>query len=372
MDYKEYLQSEQWQKRRNEALINDGFRCKICKSEENLNVHHLTYERLGEEKDEDLIVLCERCHSKWHKIEKHTSLENVDFSTDAEIILEKSKKGYNFLDGISTGYKKLDEMTSGFNSSDLVVLAGRPSMGKTSFALNIARNISLDYGIPVGYFSLETTIQNLVFRLICTESKINPMAARTGKLTKSEQDRLKEQTTKILDIPLYINDNLFDIYDILTNAYYLKEKKNIELLFIDYLQLINIKNNNNALQEMDSNLRLLKNISIELDIPIVLLSQVSRNVESRDKSKKPVLSDLKGSGSIEEIADLILFLYRPEYYGIMEFEDTGQSTHNMCEVLISKQRNGPTGSSRLTYLKEFGKFGDPDIFAEFNNSNDSF
>ncbi len=265
--------------------------------------------------------------------------------------------------GVPTGYKKLDELTAGLQPSDLVILAGRPSMGKTAFALNLARNAAVDHGIPIGFFSLEMSADALAMRLLCTEAKVNMMNVRTGKLTKEEMERLTEHAPKLMSAPIFIDDTPgMNVLELRAKARRLKSEHNIQFLIIDYLQLMEGHKGENRQQEITHISRSLKAIAKELDVPVLALSQLSRAVESRDKTKRPQLSDLRESGAIEQDADVVFFVYRPEYYGIMEFPDTGDSTHNMCEIIIGKQRNGPTGDVRLTFLKEFGKFGDPDLF----------
>ncbi|MBD3226384.1 MAG: replicative DNA helicase [Caldithrix sp.] len=263
--------------------------------------------------------------------------------------------------GVPTGYKKLDELTAGLQRGDLVVLAGRPSMGKTALALNFARNAAVEHGIPVGFFSLEMSSEALVLRLLCTESKVNQMAVRTGQLSKKEENNLTQHVAKLDKAPIYIDDTpSMNVLELRAKARRLKAEHNVQMLFVDYLQLMEGTKGENRQQEITHISRSIKAVAKELDIPVVALSQLSRATETRDKSKKPQLSDLRESGAIEQDADVVMFVYRPEYYNIQEFED-GLPTHNMCEVIIGKQRNGPTGSSRLRFLKEFGKFGDPDF-----------
>ena len=265
--------------------------------------------------------------------------------------------------GVATGYKKLDELTAGLQTSDLVVLAGRPSMGKTAFALNIARNAAVEYGFPVGIFSLEMSADALVTRLLCTEAKVNMMSVRTAKLTSDEFNRLTGHSAKLMAAPIFIDDSpSMNVLELQAKARRLKSEKNVQLLIIDYLQLMEGTKGENRQQEITHISRAIKGIAKELDVPVLALSQLSRAVEQREKNKRPQLSDLRESGAIEQDADVVMFVYRPEYYGIAEFEDNGQSTRNMCEIIIGKQRNGPTGKARLTFLKEFGKFGDPDFF----------
>ncbi len=283
----------------------------------------------------------------------HATFERID---------QLYHSGHSGVTGVPSDYKKLDEMTAGFQSSDLIVLAGRPSMGKTAFALNLARNAAVDHGMPVGIFSLEMSSEALVMRLLCTESKVNQMKVRTGKLSKDDMDNLTTHVGNLMNAPIYIDDTpSLNVLELRAKARRLKAEANIQMLLIDYLQLMDGTKGENRQQEITHISRSIKGIAKELDIPVVALSQLSRQVESRDKFKRPQLSDLRESGAIEQDADVVLFVYRPEYYQIQEFED-GTSTHNMCEIIIGKQRNGPVGSTRLTFLKEFGKFGDPDLF----------
>jgi replicative DNA helicase len=262
--------------------------------------------------------------------------------------------------GIGSGFKKLDELTAGFQASDFIVLAGRPSMGKTAFALNLMRNAAVDHGIPVGFFSLEMSAASLVQRLMCTEAKVNQLNVRTGKLTPDEMRRLANHVGKLDEAPIYIDDSPgLNVLQLRSKARRLVSDKHVKMFVIDYLQLMEGSKEENRQQEITKISRALKGIAKELDVPVIALSQLSRAVESRDKSKKPQLSDLRESGAIEQDADMVMFVYRPEYYQIETFEDTGTSTHNQCEIIIGKQRNGPIDTVRLTFLKEFGKFSDP-------------
>lgn len=264
--------------------------------------------------------------------------------------------------GVRMGFKKLDQLTAGLQPSDLVILAGRPSMGKTAFALNIARNAAVDAGVPVGIFSLEMSADALVMRLVCTEAEVDQMKARTGMISKKEMRKITLNVDTLHNAPIFIDDSpSLNVMELRAKARRLKAEQNIQLLIIDYLQLMEGKGENRQ-QEITHISRAIKGVAKELDIPVMALSQLSRAVESRDKTKRPQLSDLRESGAIEQDADVVMFVYRPEYYDIEEFDDTNASTKNICEIIIGKQRNGPTGFSRLTFKKEFGRFGDsPDV-----------
>ncbi len=283
----------------------------------------------------------------------HTTFEKID------TLFHSNTSG---ITGVASGYKKMDEMTAGFQPADFIVLAGRPSMGKTALALNLARNAAIDHGMPIGFFSLEMSAESLVMRLLCTEAKVNQMAVRTGKLAKHEMERLTSHVGKLMNAPIYIDDSpSLNVLELRAKARRLKAEAHVQMLMIDYLQLMEGTKGENRQQEITHISRSIKGIAKELDIPVIALSQLSRQTENRDKFKRPQLSDLRESGAIEQDADVVMFVYRPEYYKIEEFED-GTSTHNMCEVIIGKQRNGPVGTVKLTFLKEFGKFGEPDLF----------
>lgn len=267
--------------------------------------------------------------------------------------------------GIASDFKKLDEMTAGFQKSDFIVLAGRPSMGKTAFALNLMRNAAVDHSLPIGFFSLEMSAEALVLRLLCTESRVNQMAVRTGRMNAEEMKRLSKYVGVLDQAPIYIDDTPgLNILQLRSKARRLVADKDVKLFVIDYLQLMEGSKEESRQQEITKISRSLKGLAKELDVPVIALSQLSRAVETRDKSRKPQLSDLRESGAIEQDADVVLFVYRPEYYDIQTFEDTGESTHNKSEIIIGKQRNGPVGTIRLTFLKEYGKFADPAPFIE--------
>jgi replicative DNA helicase len=267
--------------------------------------------------------------------------------------------------GVPSGFKKLDEFTAGFQKSDFIVVAGRPSMGKTAFALNLARFAAVEHKIPVGLFSLEMAAEALVLRLLCTEAMINQTNVRTGKLSADELKRMAQHVGVLGEAPIYIDDSAgLNILQLRSKARRLVAEKNIQMFIVDYMQLMESSKEENRQQEITKISRSLKSLAKELSVPVIALSQLSRAVETRDKSHRPQLSDLRESGAIEQDADVVMFVYRPEYYNIKEFEDTREPTYNKCEIIIGKQRNGPTGNVKLNFLKEFGKFSDPTPFTE--------
>ncbi len=280
--------------------------------------------------------------------------------------------GQEGLSGIPTGFPVLDEYTSGWQNGDLIIIAARPGMGKTAFVLTMARNISIDHRKPVALFNLEMTSSQLVKRLISIETEIPSEVLRNGKLSDKEWSLLHNSMDKMQSAPVYINDSsMLSIFDIRAQARRMKSQYDIGLLVIDYLQLVNAqtggKQNFNREQEISTISRNLKSLAKELDIPVIALSQLSRKVEERsDKSghKRPQLSDLRESGAIEQDADIVSFIYRPEYYKIETWEDD-TPTENQAEFIIAKHRNGKTGEIRLKFEGHIGRFSDLSISNEF-------
>lgn len=265
--------------------------------------------------------------------------------------------------GISSGFLGLDRMTQGFHKSELTIVAARPSMGKTAFVLSIARNMAVLFKKPVVIFSLEMPAQALTQRLIAAEAEIDAQKLRTGKLDPHELELLHKKTTILSNAPIIIDDTAaLSIDELRSKCRRLKVERNIECVIIDYLQLMHINTESKGMnreQEIAKISRSLKTLAKDLDIPVIALSQLSRGVETRP-DKRPQLSDLRESGSIEQDADVVMFLYRPEYYGLETDPETGLSNKNVAEVIIGKQRNGPTGRVRLKFLNQFVKFVNED------------
>ncbi len=274
----------------------------------------------------------------------------------------KDKEGG--LTGIPSGFTKLDRITSGFQKSDLVILAARPGMGKTAMVLSVARNASLLSEQPraIAIFSLEMSNKQLVTRMISGESEIPGEKLRKGTLAPHEWEQLNTKVARLSEAPIFIDDTpALSVFELRSKCRRLKEQNNIEMIIIDYLQLMrgddsNNKNGNRE-QEVSYISRSLKALAKELDVPVIALAQLSRASEKRGAAAIPMLSDLRESGSIEQDADMVMFIYRPEYYGITEFEDGG-STHGVAELHIAKHRNGSLDSLRLRFVHEFTKFKD--------------
>ncbi|MCS6903939.1 MAG: replicative DNA helicase [Bacteroidia bacterium] len=274
--------------------------------------------------------------------------------------LEELKNKGSSITGIPTGFKKLDEMTAGWQKSDLIIVAARPAMGKTAFILSIARNAAVLANKAVAIFSLEMAATQLVQRLLCAEAELDAQKMRTGNLDENEWRQLNAKIAQLIKAPIYIDDTpALAIHDLRAKCRRLKMEKNIDMVVIDYLQLMRAENvkGANREQEIASISRSLKQLAKELEIPVIALSQLSRAVETRGGDKRPMLSDLRESGSIEQDADVVMFLYRPEYYGLLTDED-GNPTQGIAEVIIGKQRNGPVDKVRLQFISRFAKFMD--------------
>ncbi len=253
--------------------------------------------------------------------------------------------------GVPTGYPDLDRLTSGFQSSDFIVIAGRPSMGKTSLMLNIAENVALEHGIPVGIFSLEMSKEQIVQRLLSSQSRIPGNRIRTGYIRKDEWDALLRSASRLRDAPIFIDDTpAIGLMEMRAKARRLKARHNLGLLCVDYLQLARgLGSAENRQMEISQISQGLKALAKELSIPVVAGSQLSRAVESREK-KRPVLSDLRESGAIEQDADLVIFIYREEVY------NPSDDVRGRAEIIIGKHRNGPTGTIPMIFLSDYTRF----------------
>jgi len=254
--------------------------------------------------------------------------------------------------GIPSGFPDLDRMTSGFQRSDLIIVAARPSVGKTTFALNIAQNVGVRAKETVAIFSLEMDAVQLVQRMICAEANVDAGRLRTGRLEADDWEKLTMAIGTLSEANIYIDDSpVITVSDIRAKCRRLKREKGLGMIVIDYLQLIQGRGRpgENRQQEVSEISRTLKQIARELDVPVIALSQLSRGVEQR-QDKRPLLSDLRESGSIEQDADIVAFLYRDDYY------DKETEKKNIVEIIIAKQRNGPVGTVELVFLKNFNKF----------------
>ena len=271
------------------------------------------------------------------------------------------------LSGIPSGFAKLDRLTSGWQESDLIIVASRPGMGKTALTLSMARNIAVNNNIPVAFFSLEMSSVQLITRLISSETGLSSEKLRTGRLEKHEWEQLNVKVKGLEKAPLFIDDTpSLSIFDLRAKARRLASQHGIKLIVIDYLQLMTAGSNmkgGNREQEISTISRNLKALAKELSVPVIALSQLSRAVETRGGSKRPLLSDLRESGAIEQDADIVSFIYRPEYYKIEEWDDDDRTpTEGQAEFIVAKHRNGGLDSIRLKFIANLGKFDNLDDF----------
>ncbi len=259
--------------------------------------------------------------------------------------------------GIATGFRDLDHITSGFQKNDLIIVAARPSVGKTAFALNIAQNVAVNSDENVAIFSLEMGADQLVMRMLCAEGNIDSQRLRTGKLQEEDWRKLTMAMGSLSNAGIYIDDTPgIKVNEIRSKCRRLKQESGLGMVLIDYLQLIqgsSASSRENRQQEVSEISRALKALARELEVPVIALSQLSRGVEQR-QDKRPMMSDIRESGSIEQDADIVGFLYRDDYY------DQESEKENIIEIIIAKQRNGPVGTVELAFVKEYNKFVDLD------------
>ena len=295
--------------------------------------------------------------------------------------IEEVKNKEGGISGVPSGFQDLDKVTSGWQKSDLVILAARPGMSKTAFVLSTARNTAVQFNKPVAVFSLEMSSVQLVNRLIASESGIAAEKLRKGNLEDHEWIQLNQKITQLSEAPIFIDDTpALTIFELRAKCRRLKKQHDVELIIIDYLQLMHAggsQKSGNREQEISTISRSLKSIAKELDVPIIALSQLSRAVETRGGDKRPMLSDLRESGAIEQDADIVCFIYRPEYYGMTEWPNSAPGEDPDCtgqgEIIIAKHRNGSLDNVRLRFIANLAKFTDLDSFGAMSNSfNDDF
>ncbi|WP_422105047.1 replicative DNA helicase [Winogradskyella sp.] len=318
----------------------------------------------------DVFDLLDNAEAKLYEVTQG----NVKKSTETaqSLVIQAKKKieeisNKEGLSGIPSGFDKLDKLTSGWQPSDLIIVAARPGMGKTALTLTMARNIAVNSQIPVAFFSLEMSSVQLITRLISSETSLSSEKLRTGKLEKHEWEQLNVKVKTLEKAPLFIDDTpSLSIFDLRAKARRLASQYGIRLIVIDYLQLMTAggsQKGGNREQEISTISRNLKALAKELNVPVIALSQLSRAVETRGGSKRPLLSDLRESGAIEQDADIVSFIYRPEYYKIDEWDDEERSpTEGQAEFIVAKHRNGGLENIRLKFIGHLGKFDNLDDF----------
>ena len=292
-----------------------------------------------------------------------------DLVQEAMEEIQKASENTDGVSGVPTGFTDLDRLTSGWQKSDMIVLAARPGMGKTAFVLSMAKNTAVQFGQGVAVFSLEMSSVQLTKRLMAMETGISSEKLRKGFTSQVDWDQLHSRISALAEAPLYIDDTpALSIFELRAKCRRLKMQHDIQLVIIDYLQLMTAgTKGGNREQEISTISRSIKEIAKELNVPIIALSQLSRSVETRGGDKRPMLSDLRESGAIEQDADMVVFIYRPEYYGLIE-DENGMPTEGVGEIIVAKHRNGSLDTVRLRFIKQLTKFDNMDAFDEMDYS----
>jgi replicative DNA helicase len=314
--------------------------------------------------DEDVEAIVDRCEQELFSVGERTITPAFtpirDLLGETYDRIDEMQESHRPGTGLSTGYDDLDSLTSGLQPSDLVVIAARPSMGKTALAANIASYVARTQNKTVALFSLEMAKEQLALRLLCSEARVNQQSVRQGYLERGDMDRIAIAASELYKAPMYLDDTAtMTVLQMRGKARRLRAEHGLGLIIVDYLQLVSgygrFENRN---QEISQVARALKALGRELRVPIVALSQLSRAVEARGHPRRPLLSDLRESGSIEQEADVVAFIYRPAYYGDQELRAAGylESDRHIAEIIVAKQRNGPTGVVRLSWLDEYVRF----------------
>lgn len=355
MPYQAYLQTPEWQEKRDQALERSGHRCQLCNSDDSLNVHHRTYERRGNEELSDLTVLCRQCHNLFHD---HVPTEEQEHSFHH--ISDMMQEFFDRTDsgkpsGVVTGYMDLDRLLGGgFQKSDLILLGGRPSFGKTSLALNIALRTACA-GNSVAIFSLEMDRHQLFNRLVAISSRIDLHHIRTGLLLDEQLDEIILSCGTLADFPIWISDEIATVDSMRHQLHQLiAASKKVDFVIIDYIGLIEPDKHTkkqNSEQQIRAISRSLKLLAREFDIPVLVLCQLSREVDKRI-DKCPQLSDLRDSGAQEQDADVVLLMYKEDVY------NPNTERINLIDVIAAKHRNGPIGEITLCFRKELTQFLD--------------
>lgn len=311
----------------------------------------------------DVTDLIDQAESRIFKVSeghvKRDVRESRDIIKVALAMIEEARGKPDGCNGVPTGMHELDKITSGWQQTDLIIVAARPSMGKTAFVLSMARNITIDYKRPVAFFSLEMGAEQLLTRLIISESGIDGKKVKNGQLDASEWEYIQKSIRPLIEAPLLVDDTAsLSIFEFRSKARRLKAQYDIQLIIIDYLQLMTgpPDTKGNREQEVAAISRSLKAIAKELKIPIIALSQLNRSVESRGGNKRPQLSDLRESGAIEQDADIVAFIHRPEYYKMTHDEDNILIRPGSAEIIIAKHRNGPVDTAVLHFRQDRALF----------------
>lgn len=304
---------------------------------------------LFDETERKIFELSQKRFSKNYITMQELSTQTMNYITQ---IAEKKGSA-----GIPSGFPKLDEMLGGFQNSDLIIIAARPSMGKTALGLSLLLNIAVTQKLPTAFFSVEMAAQQIAIRLVSADSRVNQQNIRTGKINIQENSKIVASLGRLRDSPIIIDDTaMLNVNEFKAKSRQLKSQHNIKLIVVDYLQMMHASGAESREREIAIISSTLKQVAKDLEIPVIALAQLNRSVEGRkDKNFRPMLQDLRESGTIEQDADVIMFVNRPERYGVMEFED-GTPSAGMGELIIGKQRNGPIGTVRVAFNEHIARF----------------
>ncbi|MBI5408799.1 MAG: replicative DNA helicase [Nitrospirae bacterium] len=305
--------------------------------------------------DEDVHVLLDKAETKIFSIsEKMVRSSYVHVKSvlkDTIALVDKLYNKKELITGLPTGFMDLDKETTGFHPGDLIVIGARPGMGKTAFCLNMVTHVGLNVNVPIAVFSLEMTKEQIVLRMLCSEAEVDSKAVRSGYHSKEDYRKLVNAAGRLADAPIYIDDAFNSVLDIRAKSRRLKAEHGLGLVVVDYLQLMSGVGNYAAREQAVSDIsRSLKALAKDLSVPVIVISQLNRSCEQRGENKRPIIADLRESGAIEQDADIILFLYRGDYYKAKEAKE------GVAELNIAKQRNGPIKTIDLTFIDKFTKF----------------
>lgn len=296
------------------------------------------------------------------------SLSMLELTKTSILEIERARKNISEISGVPSGLHEIDSITAGWQKKDLIIIAGRPAMGKTALVLSLLRNAAIDSSIPIAVFSLEMSSVQLTKRLISAETEVSSEKMRRGNVSDADLQQIHDKIQRLAVAPIYIDDTpALTILQFKAKAKRMKKQHDVQMIVVDYLQLMTTGSDSNFReQEIAKISGALKQTAKELDLPIIALAQLSRSVETRGGDKRPILSDLRESGSIEQDADLICFLHRPEYYGITA-DESGESLLGVAEFIVAKHRNGGTGTARMKYIPQYTRFENSTPKPLFNN-----
>ncbi len=335
--------------------------CRILKKyalkRELVDIAHEILSKDHKDPEELLELLLDRAFELSSKRDIVPYVSLADIVPELKDTIERFSQSESHITGIPSGFPDLDRLTTGFHKGDLIIVAGRPGMGKSSFALSIAKNVAQKEGLPVGFFSLEMAKDQIALRLLSFISRIPLYNLRLGKLTEEEWEILEAAFNELKELPIYIDDSAaLTTTDLRLKALRMKKERDIQLLIVDYLQLLRgVKKYSSRQEEVAEISRSLKALAKELEIPVIALAQLSRQVEHRS-DKRPQLADLRESGQIEQDADLIIFLHRPEYYLKLKKKEVSPDLKGKVEIIVAKQRQGPTGIVEAYFIDKFSLF----------------